>query len=452
MQPLRQAIKQSRFTAIIPIKKDGNEFSAIFQTMTKAFILVPENDWLKLLDRIANGSATAEDQDTIEGLKEQGILVQRNVDESTVFESWKQQCKNNFSLLRSKILVTRQCNNRCSYCIIDPESAAMSQETAELMDKFYIGLIKERNPRQVQDDFLGGEPFLNPKVVLDCATRRYYYCMGKGVEYGFTVTTNGTRVRPSLVSRLKNVGLNAIRVSMAGPEDVHDRLRPSKDGSKTYARIMRNLETISGLVPILIECQYDSSSTDYLRIPEMINDFDKRGIPVKEIAFNPILPSRRSNQFQSGMGDPAKLSFLNELARKRGYLLDEIAPACACATDFRSRIVFDSDGSIIACPSVQSGEFVYGHVSKGIDFVAESQIRSRKLDERCLTRCELLPICFGGCRLLALTNQRGFDGVDCQYDTYRIFLEDYMRSKAASALTGQAGETHTATSDLREAA
>ncbi len=66
---------------------------------------------------------------------------------------------------------------------------------------------------------------------------------------------------------MKKVGLMGIRVSMSGPADIHDHLRPSKNGGPTYKKIIENFQAISGMTTIGIECQYDSGSDDYRRIP-----------------------------------------------------------------------------------------------------------------------------------------------------------------------------------------
>ncbi|MBW2598457.1 MAG: SPASM domain-containing protein, partial [Deltaproteobacteria bacterium] len=110
-------------------------------------------------------------------------------------------------------------------------------------------------------------------------------------------------------------------------------------------------------------------------------------------------------------------------------------PSNLCMADFRSIYVFDTDGSIIPCPSLQGGEMAYGNVLTGIDFVAESQLLNRKLPDQCLKQCELLPLCMGGCRLQALTRQNDFNGIDCHYDIYRSLLEDYIRAQVFAALS-----------------
>ncbi|MDY6988361.1 MAG: radical SAM protein [Thermodesulfobacteriota bacterium] len=426
-------LKKSRFTVDILINNKGQEIVALFQSMTGAFILIPEKTWsYALSDPIAPA-----DPATIDLLREQGFLVKDGVDETTVFENWKQQHVHDFSTLKSKILVTRKCNNRCRYCILDPEAKEMSHETALAMDRFYIETIEEKSPKKVEDDYLGGEPLLNLKMILESAARRFFYCMGKGIEYGFVITTNGTLIRPSVISDMRDVGLTGVRVSLAGPAPVHDTLRPSKHNGKTYDLIMENLQTISGMIPISVECQYDSGTLDYLKIPEMLDDMAKRGISADNIAFTPILPRRRTSSYDAGMGDPRIFLYLKQEAGKRGYPMNDEAPLNACMADFRSRFVFDTDGSIIPCPSLQGSEMAYGHVTTGIDFVAESQLLKRTLPEKCLRECELLPLCMGGCRLQALINQNDFGGFDCHYDTYRVTLEDYIKGKAADISFGE---------------
>lgn len=420
--------KKSRFTVDIPVENKGEELFGLYQTMTGAFILIPEKTWSYVLsDPIA-----PVDPATIDALYEQGFLVKDGVDETTLFDNWKQQYVHDFSTLKSKVLVTRKCNNGCRYCILDPEPKEMSHETARAMDRFYIETIEEKNPQRVEDDYLGGEPLLNAGIIQESAARRFYYCLGKGIEYGFFITTNGTLIRPSIISEMKEVGLTGIRVSLAGPAPVHDLLRPSKNNGKTYDLIMENLQDISGLIPINIECQYDSGALDFLSIPEMLDDIGERNIAVENIAFTPILPRRGGSPYDSGMGDPRILSYLMREAGKRGYPQGGEAPSNTCMADFRSRFVFDTDGSIIPCPSLQGAEMAYGHVTTGVDFVSESELLKRRLPDRCLNECSILPICMGGCRLQALVNQKDFNGIDCHHDTYRLFLEEYIKERASA--------------------
>jgi len=422
--------RQSRFVVELPIKSREAEFTAVYHTLTEALVLMPEAQWTNIVD-----ADPAADPETIEQLLQQGILVKEGINETVVFKEWKRRHVDDFSTMRSKILVTRKCNNQCTYCILDPEATDMSSEIARKMDDFYLEQIESKHSQQVQDDYLGGEPLMNLDVMIESTSRRFYFCRGRRIDYSFTITTNGTLITPAVIARLKTVGLTAVRVSLAGPAPVHDKLRPSKGGSKTYAKIMKNLEVISGSIPIRIECQYDTGARDFKRIPEMLKDMNRRHIRVEDIAFTPILEKRGESGFCAGMGDVEIFLFLKQAAVQRGFPVSENAPSNACMTDFRCIYVFDTDGSLIPCPSLQGGEMAYGSVLTDIDFVAESQLLNRKLPDQCLNQCELLPVCLGGCRLQALTRHNDFNGIDCHYDTYRLLLEDYIRAKAAAALS-----------------
>jgi uncharacterized protein len=275
---------------------------------------------------------------------------------------------------------------------------------------------------------------LNAGPLIESATRRFYFCEGLGIPYSLSMVTNGTLLDRPTIERLTAVGLKMIRVSVAGPGRIHDALRPFKGSGGTYEIIMRNLAAISGLVPIMIECQYDTASTDHEAIPEMFDDFDRYGVSVDKVRFCPILPTRTESPFQSGMGDPGIYLRLSAEARKRGYSQFDAPPSNRCAADFRHNYVFDTDGEIIPCPGIQGGELAYGDVWKGVDFIAESQILMRKLPDKCVRECALLPICMGGCRQQALTAQGDFNGIDCRYDSLRLFLESYVKEKAEQTL------------------
>ena len=413
--------KKSRFLVDIPISNGHEDLLAVYHTLTQALFLIPAAQWADL-----EKTTWKEDPETIWQLSSQGVLIKTEVDETALFNQWRDRHVHDFSLMRSKVLVTRKCNNRCTYCIIEPQAVEMGTETAREMDSFYIEQIKSFRPLQVKDDYLGGEPLLNTDVVFESASRRCFYCRGKGLEYAFTITTNGTLLTRAIITKLKAVGLNGIRVSMAGPADVHDTLRPFRGGGGTYERIMQNMLRISGMIPISIECQYDAGSDDYQRMPEMMDDLLRRGIEVSEITFTPILARRRANSYCAGMGDVEKIVFLYRKSARRGYQAHTKAPCNTCMADFRSIFVFDADGSLIPCPSLQCGEMAIGDVRSGIDFVSECQILQRPLPEKCLIQCELLPVCMGGCRLQALTRNGNFNGVDCHYQTYRPLLEEYI--------------------------
>ena len=231
------------------------------------------------------------------------------------------------------------------------------------------------------------------------------------------------------------MGLAGIRVSIAGPAEVHDRLRPSARNGKTYEIILGNLSAVSDLAPITVECQYDPATSEYLLIPGMLDELKERGIRIDNIAFSPIMPTRGPRNSSDGVGDPRIFLYLAGEAAKRGYPQLSEAPSFSCGADFRSKLIFDTDGSIIPCPALQGGELAYGNVFTGIDFAAHSRVLKRDLPQRCIRDCELLPFCFGGCRFQAMVQGKSFSGVDCNYDLLKAMIESHIELAATSGAT-----------------
>ena len=429
------SLKHTRFMISCPIPSGKGEMQALFQTMTRGLVILSGISRADAVDRVM----TSDDVYTRKLLAEQGFLIEEETDETILFNSWFQQYVHDTETLRSRVLVTRRCNLRCRYCIIEPETKDMTSETALAVDRYFMDLIRQRRPLRVRDNYLGGEPLLNLPVILESATRRFYFCKGRGVDYEFNITTNGMLLKPEAIRALKNAGMTGVRLSLAGPEELHDSLRMTSTDGKTYGRIMANVRDIAGMIPISIECQYDAGEEGYRKIPELMETLIDKGIHMKGFAFTPILERRSHNQFNAGMGAPEIALFLKKEAARRGIPMYDDPPSSGCMADMRSYFIFDTDGTIIPCPSLQGGELAYGHVNTGIDFVAEARIRHRNLPEKCLTQCEILPVCLGGCRLQALTHGDTFNDVDCHYDMWRDMLTDYIKVKAEEGLKGNIG-------------
>lgn len=429
-----EAFEKSRYTIALPVAHGDEQLVAIHNTLTEAFLIAPMEDWAGLL----NGDAERAVPETIEFLRSQGVIVPRGTDESAVCENYRRQQVYDGSTLKFKIMYTRECNLACTYCFLKSERGTMVSEVARRMDLFSFSTIRQSCAKRVMDEGSGGEVMLNSGMLLETAARRYHFCMGREIEYSLHIITNATLLSRPVVERLKEVGLKRVRASVAGPAEIHDRLRPARDGGRTYETILRNLASISGLVSIDVECQYDAGSRDYLTILRMLDDFVRRGVDVRSVRFCPIQRARTENPFQADVGDPADYLTLAREAESRGYPQFETAPSNRCAADFRRHYVFDTDGSIIPCPALQKGEMAYGDVWKGVDFIRESEMRKRELPEKCRT-CELLPSCFGGCRLQALTLRNDFHGIDCRYEMLRAVLEEYMLRRAKKTLGENGG-------------
>lgn len=428
----------SRFTTTLPLSINGMDVIALFNTMSRGFCLLTPDEWRRVREFLGE---PAEDQ-TLSALYGNGVLVAEDTDEKAALKLYRGQLTHNTHMLKSRMMVTYACNCRCLYCYQEAKPLFMSEETAQAIDSYYMALIHQKHPLCVLDNYIGGEPLLNVEVVLNSASRRYHFCYGKGIGYDWGVTTNGLLLDENKLNRMLAANLKHIRVSLAGPREIHDRLRPDKQGNGTYKAIMNNLKNIGGRVKVGIECQYDAGSEDYRQIPLMLDEMAAEGIRVDEIAFTPIQPTRRNTRFTCGNGDPAIHAWLAAEAVRRGFPMHDDPPGNYCMADIRNYLIFDVKGNILPC-LLDCGELAYGDVFKGIDFRKEARILQRRMPDKCLESCDLAPLCTGGCRLQEYYRSDDFNSIDCPYDMLKASLEAHINTLALRVLAKNAPESAT---------
>jgi uncharacterized protein len=89
--------------------------------------------------------------------------------------------------------------------------------------------------------FYGGEPLLNFPIIRESVRRAKDLFKDKPPQ--ITLTTNGTLINPEIARFLAENQVD-VKVSIDGPEDVHDRYRKNTDGEGTYKNAVKGLYTL----------------------------------------------------------------------------------------------------------------------------------------------------------------------------------------------------------------
>jgi uncharacterized protein len=144
------------------------------------------------------------------------------------------------------LAVAQKCNLGCSYCYAQQgdfggSARNMSLETAlRAVDL----LVQGAEPgSRLNLAFLGGEPLANRPVLRAATCCARDRAADRGVDISFSITTNGTLLRPADGEFFEEHGF-AVTISVDGPREVHDRLRPTKGGQGSYDRIMDNVRPL----------------------------------------------------------------------------------------------------------------------------------------------------------------------------------------------------------------
>lgn len=157
----------------------------------------------------------------------------------------------------ASLLVTEQCNLRCTYCFEEHKNKFMTIETAEkTLDFLFEGAKHLKNP--VGITFFGGEPLLNPDVVCYIIREGYNKSKELGIGISFSFITNCTLLPKEVADTIKEYLPLAefdIQLSIDGTPDIQDEYRIKADGTGSWDMVERTLplwkEVVKGYEHIL---------------------------------------------------------------------------------------------------------------------------------------------------------------------------------------------------------
>lgn len=154
--------------------------------------------------------------------------------------------ENGMATMEITFQVTDACSLACTYCYqIDKGTSVMPFETAttfidNLFEGKYKGYVSEEEKPFIVLDFIGGEPFLQPKLIEKICD--YFYDkaverMSPWAEHSMiSVCTNGVHWFEPDVQHFLNKYRNKLSISVTidGNKELHDACRVFPDGRPSY--------------------------------------------------------------------------------------------------------------------------------------------------------------------------------------------------------------------------
>ena len=179
----------------------------------------------------------------VTALKEAGKLWSPDVYEDMAFDF-----KNRNTVVKALCLhVAHTCNLNCSYCFAsqgryEGERALMSFEVGKRAMDFLIENSGTR--RNLEVDFFGGEPLMN----FDMVKKLVAYCREQekihNKNFRFTLTTNGVLLNDE-VQEFVNKEMSNVVLSIDGRKEVHDYMRPFRNGRGSYDLVLPKFEKLA---------------------------------------------------------------------------------------------------------------------------------------------------------------------------------------------------------------
>jgi uncharacterized protein len=141
------------------------------------------------------------------------------------------------------LAVAQTCNLACSYCYAQQGefggvARSMPLAVAERSVDLLVGRAEPGTRLNLA--FLGGEPLVNRDVLRAATLRATALATERGASITFSITTNGTLLTEEDGDFFEEHGF-AVTVSLDGPREAHDALRPFRGGRSSYDVLMRNV-------------------------------------------------------------------------------------------------------------------------------------------------------------------------------------------------------------------
>lgn len=443
----------------ILVKKYQNQ-CLVFNNLTNTLAII-EMDLFELLSQsktimLKEEKYTPHIKDLIL-MVEKGFLVPNSFDEVAYVEDYiySKQKESDHAVI--VIAPTTYCNMGCPYCFESGvvESTKMSKNTAEDTINY---IKKNYSNKDLSVVWYGGEPLLCLDTIKTISQSLIDYTNSVGKEYAAGMITNASLLEPTVSDELKKANVQVLQVTLDGFEEAHNIRRSLKNGSKTFWKIISNLEYAKDLFKISLRINVDSENIeDALYLLEWL-DHEKKHWENKVVPYvAPVTKVHDAMNYKNmiqrkDFGDLFKKYYMDYFVNRKDtntsilksskeYFLDQ---CCAlerkawrglfpfsltnpCGTTSDNLITIDPEGKLYKCwDTVGVKDEIVGDIYTGLSNNSMCKTwNSYKLPSKCL-ECNYLPICLGGCKRESIVNKNPSCPQDFIY--YKDVLEGYYEN------------------------
>lgn len=337
------------------------------------------------------------------------FIVAKDFDEQQYAKyRWKREEEEprNFAIT---INPTMECNMQCWYCYEDhSQTTRMTEDTRKAIVKLVESVVQSDHYDSISLAFFGGEPLLyfrqtvQPLIeAVGELCRRY----DKRLHVQFT--TNAFLLSGTMLQFLKGYNVS-FQITLDGNERIHNLVRHTKLGEKTYAQIVANIkQALEAGFTVNVRLNYIAK-----HLPSFIDVLaDFQNLPDEQkLLVN--FDFQRVWQDKTGDAQTIKQDLETLEAEFRKHQL-YVTPHTAihqalCYADRRNSIVINYDGRLYKCTARDFTE----QNSEGTLQADGTMLWNEKYHKRMELRtgnstcqaCNIYPLCHGSCSQQKIEN------------------------------------------------
>ncbi len=439
-------MRQSRYNVVVPVE----DTVWVYNGLSGRYLSLASEDWRDAC-RFLDGHDVPElPVSALQDLTMARMLVNDDLDEVAVLEKRYRAGAADRSSFALTIVTSLGCNFDCPYCFQVKPKAILDDETVGLL----LDLLEEQLPtiERFHVTWFGGEPLLATDRIYGLSEEFIGRCDAAGVGYSASIVTNGYLLTPEVAAALRDCRVANAQITLDGPAETHDLMRPLRSGRGTFEVILDNVVACADLLPISIRVNLDTANAaSYTRL---LDTLVERGLSGR-VSVNP----GQIVAYDEGIGAPS------ESYRTRCFTLPEFADvereflayaaarglaspslpqpvATPCTAVRENELVVGANGELYKCwDSVGNHQEVVGHLRSWRDpndRILKWLHYDPFADEGC-RGCIALPTCMGGCAHHQMTNPG-----DAKCSTFRLTHRRQVEEYAEAAEAGRAPTTRKA--------
>lgn len=313
------------------------------------------------------------------------------------------------------LYLTEDCNLRCTYCFVKKTPRTMTSETGRKAVDYYFQRNISGSRPNLALSFFGGEPFMASALMTEIAEYAREQAGGRTLEFG--ATTNATLATTEIEQLIRRFEIKLL-VSIDGDEEAM-KARPFVHGGSPYRAVARNLSRLVEWSPrVIARMTYHPEALDLVQNARRILEL---GAP--SIAICPVVESSWKGYEERLEAAYQELAdwFLSEVARGCWLPLEvewgnlrlyhqnhpwDARPHRPCPIG-TSLLAIDPDGHVMPCHRYLYRKDDWFGTVEATDFPPEREqyVRLSSQDIIGCDGCHAQPICGGGCRVVAMSEQ-----------------------------------------------
>lgn len=375
------------------------------------------------------------------------MIIADDVDELDVLRRRYQLSRDSTHSLSLTLVTSLGCNFDCPYCFEAKQPSVMSDNVQSSI----LRLVDSQLPhiRNFSVTWFGGEPLVGIKPLLRLSSQFIDRCSAAGVPYEASIVTNGYLLSDATCLHLRDAKVGFAQITLDGPAEVHDRMRPLTNGGGTFRQIVDNLHNAVKYFSVGIRVNIDAANvgeTERL-VQHLANEglAGKLGLNVGHIVAGSKQQAGPSASYKTSCLTnaafaEAEIEF-ERMIRRYGFAPANLPkPAGApCTAVRKNELVVGSKGELYKCwESVGDSREVIGH----IDDCENLNSRLYKwlqydpfANDECRT-CIALPVCMGGCAQHAMDKLQYENRCGTFRHTFRDKVLDFVERAETEGLEG----------------